>query len=55
MVKVFKTVNTILRAVFIGTLGLFAIAKIFSIKPAESNTAEIDDADRATSEFDEIW
>ena len=55
MKEVFKTVNKILRVMFIGLLGLYAIAKIFDIKSADRSTEDIDDADRATSEFDEIW
>ena len=55
MVEIFKAVNKILRVIFIGFVGIFAIAKIFDIKSEPETVSYIDDADRDNSEFDEIW
>jgi hypothetical protein len=55
MLGVFKTVNKILRVIFIGFVGIFAIAKIFNIKSEPETVNFVDDADRDNSEFDEIW
>ena len=55
MVEVFKTVNKILRVIFIGFVGIIAITKIFDIKSDNKEIIEMDENDYATSEFDEIW
>ena len=54
MLEVFRTVNKILRFVFIGFVGIIAIVKVFDIKP-EKETIVVDEDDYITSEFDEIW
>jgi hypothetical protein len=56
MLDVLKTVNKILRVVFIGFIAITAIAKVFDIKkPADKITASGDEDEYNTSEFDEIW
>ena len=54
MLEVLKTVNKILRIIFIGVVGITAIVKVFDIKPKETAVVT-DDDERVTSEFDEIW
>lgn len=55
MLDVLKTVNKILRVVFIGFIAVAAIAKAFDIKPAEKAVVSGDEDEYTTSEFDEIW
>lgn len=55
MLEVFKTVNKILRIVFIGVVGIAAIVKVFDIKPQKETVVVNEDEDYITSEFDEIW
>ena len=55
MLEVFKTVNKILRIVFIGVVGIAAIVKAFDIKSEKVTAAVDEDEDYITSEFDEIW
>ena len=55
MLEVFKTVNKILRFVFIGVVGIAAIVKAFDIKPEKETVVVDEDTDYITSEFDEIW
>ena len=55
MLEVFKTVNKILRIVFIGVVGITAIVKAFDIKPEKQTVVVDEDTDYITSEFDEIW
>jgi hypothetical protein len=55
MLEFFKTLNKVFRIVFIGFVVLAAIVKAFDIKSDKDNVTELDEADYATSEFDEIW
>jgi hypothetical protein len=55
MLEVFKTINKILRIVFIGVVGITAIVKVFDIKPQKETMVVNEDEDYITSEFDEIW
>ncbi len=55
MLEVFKTVNKILRIVFIGVVGITAIVNVFNIKPQKETVVIDDENDYITSEFDEIW
>jgi len=54
--KMLKTSRTILRVVFIGFVLIFAIVKIFDIKPKEIiKEKRVRHVDHTTSEFDELW
>ena len=55
MLDVLKTVNKILRIVFIGFIAITAIAKALDIRPAEKAAVSVDEDEYNTSEFDEIW
>ena len=55
MLDVLKTVNRILRIVFIGVVGITAIVKVFDIRPEKETVVINEDEDYITSEFDEIW
>lgn len=55
MLDVFKTLNKILRIIFIGVVGIAAIVKVFDIKPQKETVVIDEDNDYITSEFDEIW
>ena len=54
MLDVLKTVNRILRIVFIGVVAVTAMVKVFDIKSKET-VQIIDEDEYSTSEFDEIW
>ena len=55
MLDVLRTVNKILRFVFIGVIGIAAIVKAFDIRPKKETVVVDEDTDYITSEFDEIW
>lgn len=55
MAEVLKTINKILRIVFIGVIGIAAIVKALDIKPKKETIVIDEDEDYITSEFDEIW
>ncbi len=55
MLEVFRTVNKILRVVFIGVVAITSLIKIFDIKPEKQVINTTDDDEYNTSEFDEIW
>lgn len=55
MLDFLKTVNKILRVVFIGFIGILAIVKALDIKSENAPVAAVDEDDYITSEFDEIW
>ena len=55
MLDVLKTVNKILRILFIGVVGITAIVKIFDIRPEKQTVIFNEDDEYITSEFDEIW
>lgn len=55
MLDFFKTVNKVLRIVFIGFVAIFAIAEAFNIKSGKKETIIIDESEYVTSEFDDIW
>ena len=55
MLDVLKTVNKILRVVFIGFVAVTAIAKALDIRPVEKTAVSVDEDEYNTSEFDEIW
>jgi hypothetical protein len=54
MIETLKKVNNALRIIFIGFTVVFALAKIFDVKP-KTNFENTESGEPATSEFDEIW
>ena len=55
MLDVLKTINKVLRIVFIGFVGITAITKLFDFKSEEKTVIADEDREYITSEFDEIW
>lgn len=55
MKEIFKAFNQLLRVIFVGFIGLYAIAKLFGSIPNEARHAANTDKEKTTSEFDEIW
>lgn len=55
MIRTLKKINNILRILFIGFTGIFALSKIFHTAPEKYTVAGENDAEHITSEFDEIW
>lgn len=55
MIKAFKKINNILRILFIGCTGLYALTKIFHSVPEKHKVTGEEDTEHITSEFDEIW
>lgn len=55
MLRTLKKINNVLRVLFIGFIALYTIAKVFRIVPKDDTGISTENAEHATSEFDEIW
>lgn len=55
MKEIFKSINKALRILFIGFVGIYAIAKLIGAAPDNPKRTVKENKEHVTSEFDEIW